>query len=357
VLLDPQGERRVLTDGWGTVRGLAWSADGREVWFTADRAGAARGLYAVTRDGTERRMLQVASNLTIHDVAGDGRVLVSHGAERAGISGQAPGESRERDLSWLDWSLLHDLSSDGRMMLLSESAEGGGELGSVYLRPIDGSPAVRLGDGTCFTFSPDGEWVLARKRISDGVLLMLPTGVGEPRQISIGNLMCYSAVWLPDGTGVALAASEPGHGTRLYHLDLKTGQRRAFSPEGMDPVELHMHPQGDHAAGFTSEHGYQLWRLGDGDPMPVPWIGRDERLIRWSGDGRSIFVWRHNEVPALVHKIDVETGERTPWRELTPPDPTGIYRIGRLRMSADASAYAYTYYLQLIDLHVIEGLA
>jgi hypothetical protein len=79
-------------------------------------------------------------------------------------------------------------------------------------------------------------------------------------------------------------------------------------------------------------------------------------VIRWSGDGRALFAWRHYEIPARVHRIDLETGERTLWRELTPPDPTGIYRIGRLRMSADAGAYAYTYYLHLIDLHVIEGL-
>ncbi len=356
VLIDRQGKRHVLTDGWGTARGLAWSADGREVWFTADRAGAARGLYAVTLEGSVRRVLQVASNLTIHDVAPDGRVLVSHGPERAGISGQVTGEARERDLSWLDWSLLHDLSPDGRMMLLSESAEGGGDLGSVYVRPTDGSPAVRVGDGTCFAFSPDGEWVLGRELLSSGMLVLLPTGVGEPRQIPIGTLRCSSAVWLADGKSLALAASEPGQGTRLYHLDLESCATRPFSPEGMDPIELRALPQGDAVAGFTSEHGYRIYPVDGGEPRPVPWLSRDERLIRWSGDGRSVFAWRQNEIPARVYRIDPESGERTLWRELTPPDPTGIYRIGRLSLSADGSGYAYTYYLHLIDLHVISGL-
>src|SRR5438552_2455496 len=98
--------------------------------------------------------------MTLHDIAADGRVLIGHGPERAGINGLAPGETRERDLSWLDWSLLKDISPDGRMLLLDETAEGGGAMGSVYLRPFDGTPAVRLGDGVASSISPDGEWVL-----------------------------------------------------------------------------------------------------------------------------------------------------------------------------------------------------
>ena len=356
VTVDLEGVRRELSDGWSTVRGLAWSADGREIWFTADRGGAARGLYAVDAAGKVRRVLQVASNLTIHDISRDGRVLVSHGPERAGISGQAPGESRERDLSWLDWSLLHDLSEDGRMMLLSESGEGGGENGSVYVRPIDGSAAVRIGEGTCFSLSPDGEWVLARQRLSGGLLFLLPTGVGEPRPVAVEGLRCYSADWLPDGRALVLAASEEGKGTRFYHLDLESGAKRPFSPEGVDPVELHVHPDGTRVAGYTSNHGYQSYPIDGGAPQPIPHLGRDERMIRWSSDGQSAFMWRYQEIPARVHRVHLGTGERTPWRELTPPDPTGIYRIGRLHISADGSAYAYTYYMHLLDLHVIEGL-
>jgi hypothetical protein len=54
--------------------------------------------------------------------------------------------------------------------------------------------------------------------------------------------------------------------------------------------------------------------------------------------------------------VDIETGERTLSRMLAPPDPTGIYRIGRLRFVLDGAAYAYSYFLHLLDLHVIEGL-
>ena len=38
----------VLTRRWRNARGLAWSADGREIWFTAGNSRADRALYAVT---------------------------------------------------------------------------------------------------------------------------------------------------------------------------------------------------------------------------------------------------------------------------------------------------------------------
>jgi eukaryotic-like serine/threonine-protein kinase len=356
LLTDREGNRRCLSAGWGTVRGLSWSADGREVWFAADRGGAARGLYAVNLEGGVRRVIQVASNLSIHDVASDGRALVSHGSERAGISGQAPGDTRERDLSWLDWSLLHDLSEDGRMMLISESSEGGGESGSVYIRPTDGSAAVRLGDGQCFCYSPDGEWVLARQSVTSTALVVLPTGVGEPRNVPSTGLRTHSAKWLAAGHEVVVAASEEGHGTRLYRLDITSGARTPLSPEGMDPTEIHVHPGGEGVAGFSSQHGYQLFALSGGEPRSLSHLTKEERIVRWDREGRSVYAWKLNEIPARVFRIDLENGERTLWRELTPPDPTGIYRIGRLHISAAADAYAYTYYMHLLDLNVIDGL-
>ena len=37
-------------------------------------------------------------------------------------------------MSWLDWSILADLSSDGRSILFNETREGGGRGSGIYLR-------------------------------------------------------------------------------------------------------------------------------------------------------------------------------------------------------------------------------
>ena len=34
-----------------TIQGVAWSPDGKEIWFTASKSGTDRTLYAITLDG------------------------------------------------------------------------------------------------------------------------------------------------------------------------------------------------------------------------------------------------------------------------------------------------------------------
>ena len=96
--------------------------------------------------------------------------------------------------------------------------------------------------------------------------------------------------------------------------------------------------------------------LDGSDSRAIPHLTRTDRIVSWFPDAKSLLSYRTNELPARVTRVDIETGERTPWRDLTPPDPTGIYRVGRLRTSQDRAAYAYTDYMQLVDLHVVSGL-
>jgi hypothetical protein len=63
-----------------------------------------------------------------------------------------------------------------------------------------------------------------------------------------------------------------------------------------------------------------------------------------------------NELPARIYRVDLATGERSVWREIVPPDPTGIFRIGRVRTNVDGSVHGYSYYMHLVDLHVLTGL-
>jgi len=357
-LVDRKGERTVLSDGWGTIRGLAWAPDGGEVWFTADRHGAARGLYAVSLEGRVRHVLQLASNLTIHDIARDGRVLVGHGTERAGINLLAPGEERERDVSWLDWSLLQDISSDGRMILFDESAEGGGETGSVYLRPTDGSPAVRLGEGTGRAISPDGQWVIcaAYRPGEQGNMFILPTGVGESRPVPLRDLHMHNALWLPGLAHAVVSGHEPGRGIRFYRVHLETGEAAPFTPEGMDYLELRLLPNGNEVSGLSADFDHWIYPIDGSPPRQLGMLDRSDRIVRWLPDGKSLLTYRINEMPARLHRVDVETGERSLWREIAPPDPTGIFRIGRVRTNADGSTHGYVYYMHLVDLHVLSGL-
>ena len=180
-IVDLAGKKKTISGSYATIAGLAWSPDGSELWFTAAEVGANRALHAVPASGGRARTLaRIAGSLTLRDVAPDGRTLVTHDSVNLGIMGRAAGAPEEIDLSWFDWSLLNDLSDDGRQVLFSETGEGGGAGYSTFVRGLDGSPAVRIGEGVGFEFSPDGKSVLALLGSpTDREIVIYPTGPGE----------------------------------------------------------------------------------------------------------------------------------------------------------------------------------
>ena len=91
-VIDLAGKKTTLTSKWASEGGLAWSASGDEVWFTATEAGANRSLYAVTPTGKLRVVTRVPGGLKLHDVARSGRVLLTRESPRVGIRGVLEGD-------------------------------------------------------------------------------------------------------------------------------------------------------------------------------------------------------------------------------------------------------------------------
>ena len=103
-------------------------------------------LHAISRAGEVRLLARSAILLRLLDVAPDGRVLVARASFRVGVMGVAPGETVERDFSWLDATEVDAISGDGKTLLLNEFGDGGGAGWSVYLRDVDGPPGPCPGD-------------------------------------------------------------------------------------------------------------------------------------------------------------------------------------------------------------------
>src|ERR1700676_3207536 len=102
----------------------------------------------------------------------------------------------------------------------------------MFLRKTDGSPAVRLGEGGFGALSPDGQWVLSAVG-SPTKLMLLPTGVGEPRQLTDDKADHFNYAWMPDSKSIVFSSAEPSHAPRTYLLDIQGGgSPRAITPEG-----------------------------------------------------------------------------------------------------------------------------
>jgi Tol biopolymer transport system component/predicted Ser/Thr protein kinase len=353
-VLDLAGKKRMLSDGWDSIQGLAWSPDGNEIWFTATRTGGDRSLYATDLSGRVRLLARVPGELTILDVGKEGDVLLTRGNDRAGVIGLAPGEPKEKDLSWLDWSVPASLSADGKTVLFFESGEGGGPKYAVYLRNTDGSPAIRLGEGSGLSLSPDGQWALSRLNVMPSPLVLYPTGVGEMKQLKNDGLNHMQSSFLPDGKRVVFLGTEPGHGARLYLESLDDAKPHAFSVEGIgSPI---LSPDGSVVAARGPDRKVYLFPVNGGDAKLVPGVQPGEFPTAWSSDGHSLFVMERGQIPAQVFRVEVATGQRTFWKSFEPADSAGIDTIRGVLVSADNKAYVYGYSRTLSDLYLVQGL-
>jgi dipeptidyl aminopeptidase/acylaminoacyl peptidase len=211
---------------WASVEGLAWSADGTEIWFSAARAGSERQIYAVDQSGHQRLIFRAPGGVTLQDIGSDGRVLVTRDEERNGMMALAPGAATESDLSWRDWSVPSDISADGNTVLFDEQGVESGPTYTVALRDLRGSPPIPIGQGMAGKLSPDGKW--ASTIISNARLLLLPAGAGTAKQLSPGDIQqyWYGAWWIPDGKEVVFSANRIGHGVQCFVQDVDGGNPR-----------------------------------------------------------------------------------------------------------------------------------
>jgi eukaryotic-like serine/threonine-protein kinase len=353
-VVDRSGRRRSLSGTFASTQGLAWRPGGGEVWFTAAEVSL-RALYTASLSGRVRLRARIAGNLTLRDISREGRLLVTRDTFRMEILALPPGEAKERDLTWLDYSLPTDISRDGRTVLFTEGGEGGGPGYSVYIRKTDGSPAVRLGEGFGQALSPDGKWALVILRpASDPQLAVYPTGAGEPKLFPKEGLTVSNVAWLPDGKRILFTASEPGRGLRLYERDLAGGKPRALTPEGYRGFRV-VSPDGAWAVVTGPDRKMYLYPISGGEPTAIPGIDANDRVARFGADGRSLYVYRQGEIPTKVYRVDVATGRKELWRALMPADAGGVSEISALP-APGGEWYAYSYSRTLSDLYLVDGL-
>jgi Tol biopolymer transport system component len=357
MVVDRAGKSTELSRGWITAYGLAWSGDGSAVLFTATRVGVARSVWSVSLDGRERLLVRTPGELTIQDVFADGRILMTSDNGKVGVIGRPPGSDRDRDLSLLDWSLVRDLSPDGKQLLFDETGEGGGARHALYMRRTDGSPAVQLGVGWAGSFSPDGRWVATTGHAPGGrAITLLPVKAGEPQTLPRHDLAIHRTWWLPDGKRLLVAANAPGEGLRLFVQGLDGATPRPITPQGIAIGFFPISPDGRIVVGQGADGHFYGYPLEGGDPEYVPGLVAEDRPIRFSTDGRALYAYRRGELPARVIRLDLATGEKKTSHELMPADPAGVVEVVSVVLTPDVSSYAYSYHRILSDLFLVEGL-
>jgi len=349
-IVDREGRFQALTDDFRNVRGLAWSADGSEVWFTAGGWRANRALRAVSLHGREREVFASPSSLTLWDIASDGRVLLSREEETRGVMGRPPGAAAERDLSYHDSSGLASLSPDGRWILM-------GDQFGLYLRATDdASPLTDLGLTEAYGDDVNDARTVVATGAAGNQLLLLPWGTSQPRTLPAHGISAYyGTVLFPDGRRVLFNGSMARQEIRAYVQNVDGGAPQPLTPPGTKALAIS--PDSQWVAATRADPGIWLYPVaGAAPPRPVPGSQEDDRPAGWSADGKALWVFRRDAVPASVFRLDLASGQRQLWKTLIPPDPVGVYSIMQFKTTPAGDAYFYGYARVLSQLYVARGL-
>ena len=353
-VIEADGHERKLSSGWTSVEGILWSPAGDEIWFTASDSGSAANLRGVTLAGKVRTIINVPGGMWLQDSRGPLTLMVTHQA-RLGIRAMPPGGKEEVELGWFGWSLPRDISRDGKKVLFEEEAEGGGPNYTVFLRDTDGSPPVRISDGTGEAISPDNKWVVT-KPAKGGALSLVPTGAGEARQLTHDNISYGAVRYLPDGKRLLASGIEAGHGVRDYLIDLSSGIAKPLTPEGTSGTQVS--PDGRSVAVLGPDGKWGIWPI-DGDGLrPIAGLDSTYYVSGWTQDGASLYVLstQRREGAARVFRVNIATGKMEYWKTFGENLPAGIASVGGPRFSSDGTAYAYVYSQVLSQAYVVKGL-
>ena len=347
----------------GGAWGALWAPDGRSIWYSVGPA-----VYSVRPGGEPRRVLGLPTAIRLVDVDAQGRMLVTAARNRRELIVRSPGADVDVDLSWLDWTTPRILSADGRHIVFEEgnvtSAEGYG----FFLRDTAGGAPLPLGAGGAVALSPDARWVaIVKGRIQDDrELVLVPTGPGVPRKLDVGDvrMIARAGAWIAgagkDDPDMLMFAGRQADGAmRLHLLPLTEGAM----PKPVTPADMALAP---HPPVVSNDGKRFVVKPVDGPavefdlegngPRNVPGLEPTDLPLRYGTDDTHLFVQASSSVPAVIVRVDLATGRRMPWRELTPIDSTGVFAVDRTMISADGEVYLYSNRRVISILMLMDGM-
>ncbi|HEX2572624.1 MAG TPA: protein kinase [Polyangia bacterium] len=361
------GRVRTLSAGWGTAAGLAWDPSGDRVWFSAARTGADSAIHTVTLDGRERTIIQAPGRLRVHDLTADRRVAVTLDAWRlramVGLPGTSPtggpehepehepGHEVDRSLS--EFSLVADLSADGRTLLVGEIGDDPATSGA-YLRPIEGGAGLRIGAGMPLALSPGGDRVAARTPDASKPLVVYLTTSAEQPAVALGPITkVLRARWIDDTRLVVVGAAAERR-PRLWRVHLGDTPPAPLTDEGhYGPCELD--PARRRAAFIDPDGRLTVVHLAPPRAEVLPGAYREQVVSAWLSGGDAIVV-RTRTTPLRLLRVDPRSGAATPYREIAP-SPLGLRAVDAFLLRADGGLYAYSYGQELSRLYLMSPAA
>lgn len=347
-IVDLQGHRRVLTQDFESVQGLAWSANGKEIWFTASDSAELNSLRAVDLGGRIRVVAAAPVRLHLQDIAEEGQVLLTTDVVHYQVGAGDSKSGTLRDLSAFEYTALSNISDDGSMILMNSFDIAGDTNYRLYVQRTDGSPPVLVGHGAGAAFSPDGKWVAA---IDPGHLeniSVIPTGVGEARTLHAPAGIHYTGVSLfPDDRRALITTAAAGQTPQSAIQDLETGSLQPIGPKDryVSAVvnTLYPGPSPDGKSCIQTDGQGHCWLqlLEGGSTRELPGIAPGEKIINWHGDSDNVFLAHPDGINVQIYNLNLTTGKRQLWTTFSPQDKTALAGHSLVYITPDGAHFGY----------------
>jgi hypothetical protein len=118
----------------------------------------------------------------------------------------------------------------------------------------------------------------------------------------------------------------------------------------------HISPDGKWiAAEHFDGKDYRLYPVDGGEPLPIPGLLPGEKLD-WTPDPKFMYVNQSRQIPIKIYRLNIVTGQRQLFKEVSPLDVTGLCGMFNIKLSADGRGYIYGYTRMLSDLYLVKGL-
>ena len=353
-LAEPGQAARTLSGEWTNAGGVAWHSSPNEIWFTASRDGGPKSLWAVDVTGKVRPVTQIAGSMTLRDIAPDGRVLASRETQLLEMAAVVADEATPRNLSWLDWSRVADISADGHVVLFDESGIGAGSQDLVYVHRLDNHSTVRLGAGRAMGLSPDGRFALTLGTEDRTRFRLLPIEEGKAVELPVTGLEYQWGRYFPDGQRLITLGNEPGRPLRLYVQRL-TGKPFPITPPTV-ARNVAISPDGTKLAVLSANGKLAIYPAAEGGKVRV--VPTNEALapLLWTEDGW-LYVQHlgaYTQIPTRISRLHLQTGRLQAWRKIAPADPLGVNAITKVMLSSDTRTLVFNYRRVLSELFVAE---
>jgi serine/threonine protein kinase/Tol biopolymer transport system component len=346
---EPNGGTKRLTAEASAIEGLAWSPDGHEIWYAAtgtETHSQERTVHAVSLEGEVRRIFGVPGDVTVWDIAPDGRLLFTHEIIGSSQLVASPATSPELNVTVLGHGVNGVITSDGKSVAFTESGPGTPDDYFIFFRRLDGSAAVELGEGSIIGMTPDGKNVVALVPSQPTKLRILPTGAGEARTFDIAPVQVDDGAvsWMPGDREFVFLGHEGVASPRAYRMSIDGGAAIPLTNREGPQFWNKVSPDGKFVfqganAGMEGEQNV-IVELATGKVRAAPLL-KGEAPINWDRDGQHIFVEEEGDESATIFRVDAFTGQREVWKQIKPNDPAGTLSLAHFYVTPSGSAYAY----------------